>query len=493
MSFNFSARDFIAVGQLTWTIYKACKGATGEFQELSRELSSLQTIIRELQDEAESPTSLLNRRGTGRKPELDKLLENISGVLRQIDDLVKRYHSLGRDQKKTWNRVKFAAEDLAALREKLTFHINAIELFISSLSASSLARIEGILDELVRDIKAGKKEPSIISTCEEEDEVAWDELERELVGDGITRQNIEKYKEAIKEYLKKLIQENVMGNGYGPEASLSGTFDEVELENGVFHEESVPPGWTALHTAAESGDETVVQLLLKEGADVAAKDWFQWTALHPAAKNGHEVVVQLLLEKGADVTASDHIGRTALHRAAENGHEAVVRLLLGKGADVAAKDNVGRTALYWAAENGHEAIVRLLHEKGTDVAAKDNIGRIALHRTAEKGQEAAVRLLLEKGVDVTASDVNGRTALHWAAENGHKGVVRLLLQNGADVTAIDSTQRTAEDWAAENGQEAMVRLLTRARRSSAVGEASSLVQCSFVDPKVRTIVAENSD
>jgi hypothetical protein len=233
MSFGFSIGDFVAVGQLTWTVYRSCKGAPGEFQELSRELSSLHTILHELEDEAKSPSSLLNRRGTARKPELDILVNNLLEVLRQIEDIVKRYHNLGRYQKRTWDRVKFATEDLAALRAKLSFHVNSIELFIASLSAGSLARIEVILDELVQDIKAGRKEPTVISTCEDDDEVAWSELERELVGDGITRQDVEKYKEDIKEYLKKLIQENLMGVGSGSSDSLSANFDDLRIEGGT--------------------------------------------------------------------------------------------------------------------------------------------------------------------------------------------------------------------------------------------------------------------
>ena len=55
------------------------------------------------------------------------------------------------------------------------YHANAIDLFVSSLSPGSLARIEGVLNDLVRDIKAGKKEPPVISSAiyeEEEDEPA---------------------------------------------------------------------------------------------------------------------------------------------------------------------------------------------------------------------------------------------------------------------------------------------------------------------------------
>jgi hypothetical protein len=97
----------------------------------------------------------------------------------------------------------------------------------SSLFAGSLARIEGVLDELVRDIKARKKEPSVTPSAtyeEEEGGLALGELERELVRDEVTRQDVEKYEEDIKEYLLKLIQENIMGMGASSCISLVSTY-----------------------------------------------------------------------------------------------------------------------------------------------------------------------------------------------------------------------------------------------------------------------------
>jgi len=82
-----------------------------------------------------------------------------------------------------------------------------------------------------------------------------------------------------------------------------------------------------LWAAAEDHGENIVDLLLREGADVTAKDDIGWTALHITALFGHEAVARLLIEKGADVTAKDDRGGTALHVAAYYGHEAVVRLL----------------------------------------------------------------------------------------------------------------------------------------------------------------------
>jgi ankyrin repeat protein len=75
-----------------------------------------------------------------------------------------------------------------------------------------------------------------------------------------------------------------------------------------------------------------------EGADIEAKDEFGWTAMHEAARSGHEAVVQLLLEKGVGIEAKEKNGRTTLWIATASGQEAVVRLVLEKGADLETED-----------------------------------------------------------------------------------------------------------------------------------------------------------
>jgi hypothetical protein len=198
-------------------VFRSCKTAPGEFQELSKEVSTLHTTLKELEDEASDPQSLLNRRGARRKDELFMIRDNIETALQQLDDIVKRYQSLGRREKKTWDRVRFAAEDLDAIRGKLVFHTSAISLFLQSLSVGSLGRIEGVLEDLVREVRAGKKEKTLLSACGEEeddyDAFAWAELKRELEEEGISGQDIEKYKDAIKIHLKNLVGDNRDGDG----------------------------------------------------------------------------------------------------------------------------------------------------------------------------------------------------------------------------------------------------------------------------------------
>ena len=59
-------------------------------------------------------------------------------------------------------------------------------------------------------------------------------------------------------------------------------------------------------------------------------------------------IVQLLLKNGADVDNGNSIGVTPLMQACHEGSEETAALLLKYNANVEAKDNDGRTAIFYA-------------------------------------------------------------------------------------------------------------------------------------------------
>ena len=94
------------------------------------------------------------------------------------------------------------------------------------------------------------------------------------------------------------------------------------------------------------GSAAGARALLKGGADVNAAGANGLTPLHVAAGNGRAQVVNLLLKNGAKLEARDaKHWKTPLHWAVFGGSAEAARALLDAGADVNAKDGRAQTPL----------------------------------------------------------------------------------------------------------------------------------------------------
>lgn len=116
-------------------------------------------------------------------------------------------------------------------------------------------------------------------------------------------------------------------------------------------------GESCLHVAAHQGVESVLEVVLRFGADpniVMEPRYGGRTPLHIAVRNGHPRVVTSLLEFGADANIPDAFGKLPLHDAAAAGDEACVRALLTRGSVAAAHDQAGRTPADYAAKGQHD-------------------------------------------------------------------------------------------------------------------------------------------
>lgn len=128
--------------------------------------------------------------------------------------------------------------------------------------------------------------------------------------------------------------------------------------------------WAVIHQRAD-----VALALLKAGANPSPRTTGKWAAglgvgavtpLHMAASNGNIELVDILIRGGATVDARDALGNTPLLMGAMNGHLDVVRSLLATGADPNSSGGE-YTALHVAAIGGHLELVALLLRNGANV------------------------------------------------------------------------------------------------------------------------------
>jgi ankyrin repeat protein len=199
-------------------------------------------------------------------------------------------------------------------------------------------------------------------------------------------------------------------------ASRDGNLAVVKflLENSanVDHHESCV---SALHAASHFGHLEIAQLLLGRGAsvDYFGNDGLYETALHFACKAGHANLVTLLLKNEANVHARNKLGWTPLHFASFYGHLAAAQALLQNGANI-------------------NAIVKYERNGGSD----ENKGT-ALHLACSGTTECLelVQLLVQYGVITDAVNGQGKRAIDCAVEKGYKDTAQFLLDNAINADA----------------------------------------------------------
>jgi ankyrin repeat protein len=180
---------------------------------------------------------------------------------------------------------------------------------------------------------------------------------------------------------------------------------------------------------AERKRITCLDLLLKHGADVSARDDRGWTVLHPMAGFSDIQAVDRLLKAGADPEACDNVGRTPLMN---SGTVAVVERLLSAGASATRCDNFGYDALDHMFMRANDAVCQLLSAGVRTPRPEAHLIRAIRSRDAAK-----VAALLESGVSARTVDGGGRSVLHLAADEQSVPIMTLLLDKGADVNARD--------------------------------------------------------
>ncbi|CAD2214845.1 Ankyrin repeats (3 copies)/Ankyrin repeat/Ankyrin repeats (many copies), putative [Angomonas deanei] len=155
-------------------------------------------------------------------------------------------------------------------------------------------------------------------------------------------------------------------------------------------------GYTPLYFACMKREvkDDVVAAILKLGAKVDAKGSDKETPLYIAVFNNRPTIVDLLVKSGADVNSTNgQLKDTALHVAARLGHGDLVTYLLSHKADINVRNGRLETPLFSAAKCGRHDTVCLLMEKGANISIPDSEDRTPLYIASEKGLKHVVIVL----------------------------------------------------------------------------------------------------
>lgn len=216
---------------------------------------------------------------------------------------------------------------------------------------------------------------------------------------------------------------------------------------------------TAIKVAALYGHDRVVEMLIRNGANVNVEQG--GPPLRAAVISGNRRVVWQLLENGADVKGpGDSDSGDCLELAVQRGDEHIVQMLLGHGTNINSWQSALKTAVMY---DRIPAIRALLNHQFTSAQLRDQAIRAALTRAIRYTRASSVSLLLEhmhsQGVVI---DDFGRTTLSYAAEVGETDILSMLMKHDHQYLQVaDKYGRTLISYAAQSGDVAASQMLLK--------------------------------
>ena len=216
MSFGASPSDIIIVVTFCRALYRKCRDAGGEYDEISREVRGLHTVLRHLKYEVEAPESSLNKDRTIWGQQLAPIIGDCDFTLRQLDGLIMKYGRLasgGGGSPTTprilWDKMRFGSNEmdqLGGIRVKLISHKTSLTLFLDTIQLHQSGRMATTLDnhggqldvilDKVDNIAARMtaKSGSVMTNYEDDDKEVWKQFRRELVAEGFSSDVLQQHK-----------------------------------------------------------------------------------------------------------------------------------------------------------------------------------------------------------------------------------------------------------------------------------------------------------
>ncbi|XP_057329968.1 uncharacterized protein LOC130670570 [Microplitis mediator] len=208
----------------------------------------------------------------------------------------------------------------------------------------------------------------------------------------------------------------------------------------------------SLKYAARVGDIKLVELRIRQGADVNGSERKGSSPLHMAAWYGHPKIIELLIKNGARLDSvlngPTKNGYTPLHLACLNNKIKCVKVLLKYGASVAPKCADVHHPIHIAVFKNYVEVAALLLDNGADVNLRYNnkffhnkwkqsifwkdMDLTLLHCSIARKYKEMTTLLLEHGADIFLNTRSNKTSLMHAVEAKNVELVKSFLAKGAN-------------------------------------------------------------
>ncbi len=461
--YGFGVGDFVAVGTLAWNVYKSCRAAPGSFSNISIEVLSLHAVLKEADE-----TIFKSPLPPQSQARLKTIGDGCQCVLGDLQALVEKYENLRTQSKRTWDRMKWGAEDIAEIRSRLIssttmltafirwapFLFEYLNLLLMQLPFStSQTSVEQKLDKLIRDFQQGKRTPSVVSlqtveSLDPDDKEAWRTIRKELEDIGITVAAFDANKDFIFEWFS-----NAVDTGAFQEQTVSSVPASV-------YSLDVPPSTSCLSSleVKESDKKTVMgdrDPAKESGAETKATENYTIVQAEQGSNGTGPAVkpharVSTKVPRVAALIAFLSRPRGRLIDAAQIGDLNGIKKILTNPATSRLIDKPAlNDALYWAIQATSKEACALLIDAGAGINDPPHNSHFndkrPLTKAVRHGNSDLIAFFLDNGADVNYQNGDGgkhSSALRIAIARDDEAMITFFSQRGADINAVQKGARS---------------------------------------------------
>ena len=185
-----------------------------------------------------------------------------------------------------------------------------------------------------------------------------------------------------------------------------------------------------------------IQKLIDLGADVKLVDSFSNSPLKKAVETGNESVLNILIKNGADVNLQIENKNNLLDSALLLPSPFMLNTLINVGIKHVSNSNQIFRILDAAFKNYDDYNLGFLNECGFTERSLDEDGNQLLHLAVKSGKTNYVRILLNAGVSPDNKNDKGWTSLHSSSFYDRLSIVKILVAAGAKINALTNSGET---------------------------------------------------
>lgn len=198
-------------------------------------------------------------------------------------------------------------------------------------------------------------------------------------------------------------------------------------------------GNTALNIAISKNAFDVVNLLIKNGADInkPSENHGGIRPIDAAITHSNPDIIRLLIANNVDFSGKNS-KKSLIQEAIEKQKTEALQALLEAGIDPY-QDLVKDTgpmalAIRYNSLNSLKILLKYKNiVKNINTELREENNQPLLHFAISKGNNEAVSALIDAGFNINKRDAKGQTPLHYAISQGNHEIVEKLIENGADV------------------------------------------------------------